>query len=310
MGKYTITAGQNIFDVSLHIYGSVEGIIDLMMCNPELSLDSDLKAGDQLSFTDDYIIDKNIVSHNNKYGIVPANGERNVYYKEASYPLAIELFIACDETIASFGISGQGEIEIDWGDNSPLQVVHLNSTNQTISHYFDDKTANKRRMRIYGDFSIQQIDLGGIKIESLFFIKPVKVENILLNNYASSLSFIALCKDILTVDLTGGACKNLLPLVECKGLMTLNLSKMKLRKETLDNYLIALANNNLGRRSCTITLTESPNGIYAEPQRNENLNYVISTGMEAIWVIVNEPAWNEAGYWKFTINEQIYTSEQ
>ena len=34
MGKYIVTNGQNIYDISLHLYGSIEGIVDLMMFQP------------------------------------------------------------------------------------------------------------------------------------------------------------------------------------------------------------------------------------------------------------------------------------
>lgn len=37
MGKYIVTTGQNIYDVALHLTGSIEGIIDLMLSNPTLS---------------------------------------------------------------------------------------------------------------------------------------------------------------------------------------------------------------------------------------------------------------------------------
>jgi hypothetical protein len=29
MGKYRVIAGQNLYDIALHIYGSIEGIVDL-----------------------------------------------------------------------------------------------------------------------------------------------------------------------------------------------------------------------------------------------------------------------------------------
>ena len=49
MGKYRVIAGQNLYDIALHIYGSIEGIVDLMMCNTDLSLDTTLKVGDELA---------------------------------------------------------------------------------------------------------------------------------------------------------------------------------------------------------------------------------------------------------------------
>ena len=36
MGKYTVTEGQNLYDVALHLTGSIEGIVDLLICNPEI----------------------------------------------------------------------------------------------------------------------------------------------------------------------------------------------------------------------------------------------------------------------------------
>ena len=40
MGSYRVVTGQNIYDVALHLYGSVEGIVDLLVNNPALSLET------------------------------------------------------------------------------------------------------------------------------------------------------------------------------------------------------------------------------------------------------------------------------
>lgn len=48
MGKYIVIQGQNIYDVALHIYGSIEGVTDLMVNNENLSFATELKAGDEL----------------------------------------------------------------------------------------------------------------------------------------------------------------------------------------------------------------------------------------------------------------------
>ena len=81
MGKYIVTHGQNLYDVALHIYGSIEGVIDLMMNNTSLSLDQILKAGDELVYTDDYVINKDVAAYYKVNEIMPANGERHVYPK-------------------------------------------------------------------------------------------------------------------------------------------------------------------------------------------------------------------------------------
>ncbi|MEB3373814.1 hypothetical protein SFC43_13170 [Bacteroides sp. CR5/BHMF/2] len=76
----------------MHLYGSIEGIVDLLINNPELSLDDDLKSGDELDYTDEFVISPDIVAYNRMYNLLPANGERNVYYKEPSGKRFMELF--------------------------------------------------------------------------------------------------------------------------------------------------------------------------------------------------------------------------
>ena len=49
MGSYRVVAGQNIYDVALHLYGSVEGIVDLLVNNPALSLETELCSGQELT---------------------------------------------------------------------------------------------------------------------------------------------------------------------------------------------------------------------------------------------------------------------
>ncbi|GAB6013635.1 hypothetical protein MK137Hg34_000320000, partial [Viscerimonas tarda] len=134
MGKYTVTAGQNIFDAALHIYGSIEGITDLMMNNAELSLAKKLKAGDTLEYSDGFVIHSDIVAHYRMNNIVPTNGERGVYFKEPSFPKIMAVFVDGKLTSAGFSVSGNGKMEIDWGDNSTLQSVNLSNSLQNISH--------------------------------------------------------------------------------------------------------------------------------------------------------------------------------
>ena len=67
MGKYRVVAGQNIYDIAIHLYGSIEGIVDLLINNPELSLDDDLKSGDELDYTDEFVISPDIVAYNRMY---------------------------------------------------------------------------------------------------------------------------------------------------------------------------------------------------------------------------------------------------
>ena len=72
MGKYTVTEGQNLYDVALHLTGSIEGIVDLLICNPALSLADTLHSGDELFYTDDFVINADVVARYRREQIVPA----------------------------------------------------------------------------------------------------------------------------------------------------------------------------------------------------------------------------------------------
>ena len=74
MGSYRVVTGQNIYDVALHLYGSVEGIVDLLVNNPALSLETELCSGQELTYTDGFVINADVVAYNEMHGIVPSNG--------------------------------------------------------------------------------------------------------------------------------------------------------------------------------------------------------------------------------------------
>lgn len=144
---------------------------------------------------------------------------------------------------------------------------------------------------------------------AIYLLRPLPVEKFILQRGDMAIDFLSLLQDTYKMDLTRLSTDNLLPLLYNKGLMELDLSEATIRQQTLDEYLINLVRHYYDRRSCHIYLTTLPSGIYQEPRRDDNLNYILTTGMEAIWVLTHEMAWNEAGYWKFNINDQTYTFE-
>ncbi|MBF0575543.1 hypothetical protein [Dysgonomonas sp. GY617] len=310
MGKYIVTSGQNIYDVALHLYGSIEGIVDLLMNNTELSFATDLKSGDELIFTDGYIINADTVSYNRIHKIVPSNGERSVYYKEASWPLLMEFILSKFETSTDFTASGTGKVEIDWGDNSLLETVTLSEEVRHINHSFDNLVSKHRKIRIYGEALFSQLDFTMLKANAIYLHKPVYVEKFILTDTAIKIGFLSLLDGIYDLDLSGHNTDNLLELLDCKKLMRLNLSYLDAAQSVIDNYLISLVKYYYGRRSCTITLTARPSGEYNEPARDQKHNYILTTGMEAVWLLSNEPAWNEGGFWKFIIDNETYSSEK
>lgn len=306
MSKYIITAGQNLYDVALHIYGSIEGITDLLVNNPALSMASKLHAGQELTYTDDYLIDADVAAYYRQKAINPANGERNVYFKEAHYPRIAELWLSAADTSTSVSFSGASEMEIDWGDNTPLQHIVLGRETAHITHFFDNTISGNRIIRLYGDFRLRQADFTALNPSAVFLLNPVYAEEVTLRGCHASLDFLPLLEGMYALDLSKVKTASLLPIVQCRGLKRLDLSGMDVLRETLDELLISLVREYYDRRNCEIILSEFPSGEYREPPRDEASNYIISTGMEAVWLLTHEESWNEGGAWVIRIGERCY----
>lgn len=310
MGNYTITTGQNLYDIAMHIHGSIEGIVDLMINNSELSLDDKLQAGAQLIYTDEYVINGDIVAYNTSHMTIPASGEQHVYYKSSDYPQILELILDNKKTSAGIVFSGTGKIEIDWGDNTSMEVLILENVQKGIFHSFDSNISDKRRIRIYSeDVHFRKLDISAMQALSVYCNRPVSVEKFILTQAAMNISWLSLIENTYEMDITGLTTSDLLPLLRHKSLMNLDLRKISIKQQKLDEYLIALVRHYEGRRNCNIILTMQPSGSYEEPGKDENDRYIITSGMEAVWIITHEEAWNSAGFWKFQIKDQIYTTE-
>lgn len=312
MGKYVVTYGQNLYDVALHIYGSIEGIVDLMMNNISLSFDNVLKAGDELIYTDDFVINKDVVAYFKTNAITPSNGERHIYFKSPTPPRLMEIHIASTRTSIGFLISGSGFIEIDWGDNTDLRTVQLSNETKELSHSFNSNVGERRKVRIYAnkDIRIRKLDISNMEEADVYVLQPIYIERFVMKNTNMASQFISLLNGTFEMNLSGSTIDCLLPLLKQKELMNLDIRDIHCTEKVIDEYLIGLVKQYFGRRSCTVTMSVPPSGEYKEPQKDENLNYILTSGMEAVWVLTHEPSWNETGVWKFVINDTTYTYEQ
>lgn len=310
MGRYKVTQGQNLYDIALHVHGSIEGIVDLLINNPALSTDDDLKAGDELDFTDGFVINADVVAYNTTHDIIPASGERKVYPKNFTGPLMAQFYLPSERNGAVFFVFGKGTMEIDWGDNSAPQTIVLTGSEQNITHYFDHKTSRSRRIRIYGDFELNTFNISEMQAEDIYMLLPLTVLHTVLHKSSCSLEFFRLLPELRTLDLQGCKINDLSALLDCKLLTALDLSGCTLPRQVADDYLTGLAAQHYGRAACRVTLTTQPSGQYFEPPRDEGLNYIITGGMEAVWLLTHEPAWNETGIWEFNINNTVYRYEQ
>lgn len=309
MGKYKITAGQNIYDVAMHLYGSIEGIVDLLINNPDVSLDDTLKSGEELEYTDDFTISPDIIAYNRIYSLLPANGERNVYPKEPAGKRFMELYVDNKQTAASLLLSGNGTLEIDWGDNTELEVLVLTDETKELRHYFNDKIASVRRMSFYGEVRFRMLDISRSHASSVYLLRPVSMEKFTCEKMELDVSFLSLTEDTYELSFAGLQTGSLLSLLPLKKLMRLDLTGSKVKTSVLDIFLKALVTQHYGRRNLTVLLSTSPSGTYRKPEKDGNGNYLIASGMEAVWMLTHEPAWNEGGAWTFIINQTTYTYE-
>lgn len=309
MGKYRITAGQNIYDVAMHLYGSIGGIVDLLVSNPELSLEDDLKSGEELEYTDGFIISPDIVAYNRMYSLLPANGQRDVYPKEPSGRRFMELYVENRQTAAALLCSGSGTLEIDWGDNTDIEILVLADEVKECRHYFNDKVASARRIALYGEVRFRMLDISRSHASSVYLLRPLGIEKFACEKMELDISFLSLATDTYDLCLAGLQTGSLLWLLPLKQLMRLDLTGSKVKPSILDTYLKALVAQHYGRRNLTVLLSVSPSGTYRKPEKDSNGNYLIASGMEAVWMLTHEPAWNEGGAWTFIIDNQTYTYE-
>ena len=157
---------------------------------------------------------------------------------------------------------------------------------------------------------IKQLDISGLRPIELYVLKSLLIERFTLNNATLLIDALPMLGDVFGVSLDGLKTNDLTPLLELKNLMSLSLMQTVYRQPTIDTYLIGLVRQHDDRRNCKVVMTVQPSGEYREPTKDNNNRYQLTSGMEAIWVLTHEPAWNEGGIWEFIINETTYKYEQ
>lgn len=289
MAIYIVKPNQNLFDVALHIYGSIEGLFDILITNDNLNMNSELHAGQEIEYHEGYQIHSSIVNEMKSQNLVPSNGERHVYFKETSAPFRFIVGVYPDLNVISFVAGGEGTMIIDWGDNSDLEEVQLSHTAKKVEHYFDN-TVELRRMKVYGDFSFTEFDpseLGG----NILYTRPITVDEYTSQANGFSLVGLFLFEGTYKVDLRQCTVSDLTPLTH------LYLQELDLRNvhfsdvSVLDDYLVDLNENYGTRGGCVVRLNMEPT------QR----------GWNAINTILGDVERNTPTPWQFIINQEIYT---
>lgn len=288
MAKYKVKNGQNIFDVAIALYGSIEGLFDLLISNRGLSMDTQLTAGMELEYHDYFVMNQAILDEMKMNGYSPANGERQIYPKKVAQSQVFHVSIENSIESTAFCVSGAGSMLVDWGDNSNIETIALTNDKRRIEHYFDC-IVDKRDVKIFGTFSITYLDISELNGQ-LYTYLPVSVEEFVSKSTDYKIDSLFLFDDTYKIDLSGMYIADLSPIYRMS-LQELDLRRANMDAQVIDEYLQNIATNYGSRRNCMVYLSTMPTQI----------------GMDAIQTIIGEPAWNEGGAWVFNINGTIYT---
>lgn len=292
MAIYTVKPNQNLFDIALHLYGSIEGLFDLLISNPSLNMTSELAYGQELEYHEGFVINSSIVEEFGKQNIIPSAGSRNVYFKRPDEDLLMIVGTHPELARSYFKVSGEGTMIVDWGDNSPLQYIDLTTTPIEIEHYFDNDI-EKRRIKVYGNtetLKFIQFDSTGIG-GALILCRPIVVDEYICHNRGFALTGLSLMNGTYKVSLVQGTIETLLPIGDMS-LQELDLTDVRfVHDDALDDYLEYIVSHYEDRCPCTVHLTTEPG----------------ERGYTAISTILSEPEWNTSGTWQFYINNELYT---
>ena len=75
MNKYVTKSGQNIYDIALVLYGSIEGVFDLLISNPSISFDTIFNTGMEVYYHSDFVVNQDIVNWLDTNNIKVKNGQ-------------------------------------------------------------------------------------------------------------------------------------------------------------------------------------------------------------------------------------------
>lgn len=188
MAQYKVRSGQNIYDVALSLYGSVEGIFDLLASNNWLNMETQLTYGMVLNYHEEFIINKNIVIWLKDNDVLVKNGEhiynyldveklvknhiatyhsalynslsdmssdeQNMYW-ESLYTPRMVIHQQGKTTNMAVQLKANTHLIVDWGDYSAPQIIE-GGEEQEVEHCY--KGTGKHIITLYGDFKCTKLD--------------------------------------------------------------------------------------------------------------------------------------------------------
>jgi len=248
---YKVKNQQNVFDVAIQLYGSIEGLFDLLITNDWLGMDSVLEDGQELLYHPEFIIKNDIVAAINREGILIGNGEGTEPFTHGTDILGVINLSLSTAGPVKFSAAGSGKVQVDWGDDC-IEEYSMTTVEQPIAHrYFSSGTYN---VYIYGG-SITALNMKGIS--GKFY--PIKVKNT-LTKY---------CED-----------RNLLASVSCISLFSSTLQHFEWNNRTEAMAINTYLNGKTGLKYCDVTgsnVTSSAVGTFISSVNSNKANYTSLT---------------------------------
>lgn len=173
---YKVKNGQNLFDVALQLSGSIEGIYDLLVCNPDINADSVLENGQDITYHDDFIINQDIVKYFLENNIVIKNG--NAEYNPVLINKECSIIIKQKGNYTNIALNTPDSITIDWGD-----ITDTYEGSGTIEEEHGYNNDGEHIIKIYGLTRASSIDFSNINGD----VYPI--EKIIATNVIAPINF-------------------------------------------------------------------------------------------------------------------------
>ena len=160
---YVTKTGQNLYDICMTLYGSVEGMLDLLVCNTSLditeygpselqgkplTLSTTLSRGIKLKYHTELNINDTVLNRVGENTLSFKNGEHSLDITEID-PSQIIMVVDQRGIISTIKASVLvGSVYIDWGDFSNVDII---STSDTVELEHVYHSSGPHNIKIYSD---------------------------------------------------------------------------------------------------------------------------------------------------------------
>lgn len=150
MNTYEVKDRQNLFDVAVALYGSIEGVFDLLLSNPGLGMDSELVEGDVLNYHGGWQTNPSVASALRELGVAPCNGWSGERWSgpPPGHTQFAMLLAPPESRRTEMFFRGTGSLAVDWG-NGDVTEETVTEEGVVISHRCN-APSKLRLVKFYG----------------------------------------------------------------------------------------------------------------------------------------------------------------